>query len=518
MLDRCARFHAGVLFLRWPIRNQIFIPFAAVVLLAMAAMTTVAAVQAARQRETQTLAQLQNVVETLAHSSVPYTEAVLQKMSGLSGAEFIACDARGGVMASTLRVEASLPAEFGAAVGGGELKSLTSQPTVALGDNRYFLARIEPRGDANVRSLFVLYPVATWSRARWDAVLPPLAVGAGAILLSSLASGWLAQRFSRRIRLLQEQVAAIAGGDFSEIVADPRRDEIQELVVSVNSMSAQLRDMQQAIRQSERTRLLAQLAGGLAHQLRNAVTGARMALQIHQQRCGTAPDDRSLSVALRQLALTETQVRGLLSLGRGKRCQPAICDPRQIVEEVVSLVEPTCEHAGVSLALTRAAEGGVETPDAVRADLESLRAAVLNLVTNAIEAAGPGGQVTLQTLRQEGMSIFEVADNGPGPAAHVANMLFEPFVTSKPEGVGLGLSLARQVAIDHGGNLTWSREADRTVFRLMLPAAGKATDANGQSTPSSVKSEIPIPNSEIQGTHADHGSSQRCPRAGWATH
>src|SRR5262245_21596113 len=94
--------HPGSPVLRWPIRNQIFVPFVAVVLLAVAAMTAVAAVLAARQREAQTLGQLQNVVETLAHTSVPYTEGVLHKMSGLSGAQFVACDARGTVVASTL--------------------------------------------------------------------------------------------------------------------------------------------------------------------------------------------------------------------------------------------------------------------------------------------------------------------------------------------------------------------------------------------------------------------------------
>jgi signal transduction histidine kinase len=484
--------------LRWPIRNQIFVPFVAVVLLAVAAMTAVAAVLAARQREAQTLAQLQNVVETLAHTSVPYTEGVLQKMSGLSGAQFVACDARGEVVASTLPDGISLPASFGVEAGASDLTSLASQPTVTLDDTRYFLAQMEPRGNPNVRALFVLYPVASWTRARWSAILPPLAVGAGAILLSSLASGWLAQRFSRRIRLLQEQVAAIAAGDFSAIVASPRRDEIQELVASVNSMSAQLREMQNTIRQSERTRLLAQLAGGLAHQLRNAVTGARMALQLHQRRCDAPPDDKSLSVALRQLSLTETQVRGLLSLGRTEPSQRALCDAGRIVADVASLVEPICEHAGVTL--ERDADGSIESAARVRADQESLRAAVLNLVTNAIEAAGPGGRVALRTVAQDGRAGIEVGDNGAGPPARVADTLFEPFVTSKPEGVGLGLALARQVAVDHSGTLTWKREADQTVFRLMLPAID-ATSAKVHDASASARSEIRNPKSEIESTH-----------------
>lgn len=481
---------------RWPIRNQILVPFVAVVLLAVVAMTAVAAVLAARQRDAQTLAQLQNIAVTLAHTSVPYTTPILEKMRGLSGAHFVACDAKGRVVASTLAPGTTLPEGIDSPLGNQQLESLANQPTLLLDGTRYFLARMEPRSDATVRALFVLYPEESWSRARWNAALPPLAVGGSAVLLTAVVSGWLAQRFSRRIHLLQEQVAAIAAGDFSEIAAGGRQDEIQELVTSVNSMSSQLRQMQQTIRQSERTRLLAQLAGGLAHQLRNAVTGARMTLQLHQRRCTSASDDKSLAVALRQLALTETQVRGLLSLSRGEQMRLATCHVNDIANDVASLLQPTCEHARVTLDLSLAA-----TACPVRADLESLRAAILNLVTNAVEAAGIGGQVTLKTVHAAGTIGIEVVDTGRGPAGGVADSLFEPFVTTKPEGVGLGLALARQVALDHGGSLSWKREAERTIFRLTLPAAPYC-DATQDLHATASPSEIRNPNSEIAASSA----------------
>lgn len=475
--------------MRWPIRIQILVPFVAVVLLAVVAMTAAAAWLAAARSDARTVAQLRDVVETLSHTNVPYTSSVLEKMKGLSGAHFVACDERGKVLASTLPSGTPLPAQFGTTLRSGETKTLTDQPGIELGQTRYLLARMEPHGDASVRALFVLYPESSWSRARWDAALPPLAVGAGAVLLTAAVSGWLAQRFGGRIRLLQEQVAAIAAGDFREIAAGGRQDEIQDLVGSVNAMSAQLRQMQDTIRQSERTKLLAQLAGGLAHQLRNAVTGARMALQLHQKRCAAGAGDKSLFVALRQLELTETQVRGLLSLGRGERRELMACDLGRLVEEVATLVEPICEHARVTLEL----DGNWE-PSEIPGDREALRGAILNLVMNAIEAAGPGGAVTLRSSACDGQTVLEVEDTGRGPLGETAENLFDPFVTTKPEGVGLGLSLARQAALDHGGDIAWTRKNERTVFRFALPA-GRPVH----------KSEIQNPQSEMAlGSAAPH--------------
>jgi len=65
--------------------------------------------------------------------------------------------------------------------------------------------------------------------------------------------------------------------------------------------------------------------------------------------------------------------------------------------------------------------------------------------------------------------VIEVSDSGPGPPAEIAAKLFEPFVTGKPEGIGLGLAIAKQAAEAHGGRLSWERREGKTVFRIELP-------------------------------------------------
>ena len=103
-------------------------------------------------------------------------------------------------------------------------------------------------------------------------------------------------------------------------------------------------------------------------------------------------------------------------------------------------------------------------------DAGQLGQLVLNVLGNAVEAAGPGGEVDVRLAAEKDRLVLEVRDSGPGPAEEVAGRLFEPFVTGKPEGVGLGLAVARQVVEAHGGRIGWRREAGRTVFRIELAA------------------------------------------------
>jgi signal transduction histidine kinase len=103
---------------------------------------------------------------------------------------------------------------------------------------------------------------------------------------------------------------------------------------------------------------------------------------------------------------------------------------------------------------------------------------VVNLLTNAVEAAGHGGHVEV-TVEQtgDGRCVVEVWDSGPGPIAKVARRLFQPFVTGRSDGVGLGLFVARQAAEAHGGRLDWRRKDGRTCFRVELPAGeGESAD------------------------------------------
>lgn len=464
--------------MRYSIRNQVLLPILAIQAVAIAAITTASVSLAEHRTERQIVERLDGVVDALGGSSFPLTDGVLARMHGLSGAQFIAYDLEGRPVAASDPAFLKGAPDLGtiSAVSQGRAGSLNDAPSLAIGGRAHLAVRIgSPSQSAKSRSgLLILYPESSWREARWESAQAPLILGAGALAVMAAVTSWIAHRISGRLRRLENQVARIAEGDFRELELGTNRDEVHDLGRSINLMCAQLREMKRTIARTERAHLLAQLAAGLAHQLRNALTGARMSIQLHLKRCRTDGGDASMDVALRQLSIIEEQVRGLLTLGRVEERPHHPCDLGRLVDEVASLVEPTCRHARVGLVI-----GPRHGIPRVLADGPSLRAAVLNLVLNAIEAAGPGGSVTIELIHDGPSSTIRVSDTGPGPPPGLSDSLFDPFVTGKPEGVGLGLALARQVAEAHDGSLTWAREGGWTRFRLSLPGGSPNDEADG---------------------------------------
>jgi signal transduction histidine kinase len=458
--------------MRWSIRNQILVPLIGIQAVAVTAATLTTATLAAGRSEREIIGRLNDLLDTLEHGSFPYTRSVLAKMRGLSGAHFIAWGPEGQVTETSLPALDGLPIALRAVPAAIHMDSLAESPSIRVGGTRYFTVSVRSPTGSRGGSLVVLYPETSWRQARREAAMPALLLGIGSLGVMVLVTSWIAHRMSSRIRRVQQQVAGIAAGDFRELDPGGRSDEVADLTKSINRMCSQLKGMRQTIQQSERARLLTQLAAGLAHQLRNSLTGARMSVQLYVKRHPAQAADEALAVALRQLELTEEQVKGLLSAGRVERSPPEVCDLHALLGDVARLVDPACHHANVTLSQVRRDGAGALK---LFAEPSSLRAAILNLALNAIEAAGQGGTVSLEAYSQNGEVSIEIVDSGPGPPPDLADVLYEPFVTSKPEGVGLGLALVRQVALDHAGRLSWARAGEATRFILTLPQAEGTT-------------------------------------------
>jgi len=454
--------------MRWGIRSQLLLPLLTLLLGVVGMATWTALASAARARH-QLEKQIHDVALTVNAVTFPRNVQTLRLMKGLSGAEFLLCDAgrlpltddAGRPLTTLPAVPASLPEP------NDDWQALHLGPRLNVGRASYFCQGI-PLGQEKLHILYIFYPETQWREALWGAIRPALffgvIVGMAALVLTVL----VAQRLGRRIQEMERRTRLIASGDFSPMPLPARNDELRDLGLSVNEMAQKLAQLQDAVTRTERLRLLGQVSGGLAHQLRNGVTGARLAVQLHLREAKNGATE-TLEVALRQLALVEMHLKRFLDLGRHNDSRREPCPLAMILSETVALLQPQCQHAGIELALDTAAGGAA----VVQGDADQLRHLFLNVIQNGVEAAGPGGwvRVRLTVADAARRGIVEVEDSGPGPGADLGERLFEPFVTGRAEGVGLGLAVARQVAEAHGGTISWDRRTGHTCFRIELPAA-----------------------------------------------
>ena len=486
--------------MRWSLRYQLLIP-PAVLLLGVAGTTTWTATASAARARRDLETRMRNVAETLIRGpTFDLSHPILRQMRLLSGAEFVYRSAGGRYVPTLDAVPDDLPPPEAAHDDPQELRL---EARVRVGGEPYLCSgvRLAPPREG---TLYILYPEALWRNALWEAVRPSLILGGFLGLASVALAVGVGQRLTRRIQELERRTRQIADGDFSPMPLPRRDDELRDLGRSVNEMAERLARFQEAVQRTERLRLLGQVSGGLAHHLRNGATGARLAVQLHlrehdawQQGKGPPPDPEALAVALRQLTLVENNLKRFLDLGNGKRAQAQPCSVRALVGEAVALLQPQCRHAGIELRWQPPVEELT-----LSGDLGQLQQLFFNVLGNAVEAAGPGGWVQVDCGLKDRASaiVVEVTDSGPGPPAELAARLFEPFVTAKPEGVGLGLAVARQVAEGHGGGVSWSRKDGHTCFRIELcgrPAhdakAGKLEEERKAPEPASGPSLAPSP-------------------------
>ena len=145
-------------------------------------------------------------------------------------------------------------------------------------------------------------------------------------------------------------------------------------------------------------------------------------------------------------------------------------DLREVCRRVIQLLSYDAMKSNVTIKL----EGDVDLP-AVFGAPDRLQQAVLNLVLNAIQVMPHGGWVALQTSAGDGLVRLSVTDTGPGLPRDLAEELFDPHVTTKPGGSGLGLPLVRIIAEDHGGSVWYRSDPGKgATFTLVLPTAREA--------------------------------------------
>jgi two-component system sporulation sensor kinase B len=206
----------------------------------------------------------------------------------------------------------------------------------------------------------------------------------------------------------------------------------------------------------------ASIAASLVHELRNPLAAVKGLLELIRRGDHDERTRGRLDVVLAEVARMEDMLRS-----RTAPPAPAMVDTGALVDDVIAVIEARAMAAGVTVHRTGAGAGA-----AVAGDRQQLKAALLNLVGNAIEATAPGGRVVITTVATGGEVAIEIADTGRGLAPDDLARLGTPFFTRRPGGTGLGVLLARATVTQHGGSLTYrSTPGMGTTARIVLAEA-----------------------------------------------
>ena len=293
---------------------------------------------------------------------------------------------------------------------------------------------------------------------RWLVALllaaPVLATVVGVFIVRSVAGP---------IATLRAGAVRLASGDLRTRIDVDTPDEFGALARQFNAMTASLEEHQRRLVQSEKLAGIGRLAAGVAHEINNplaVILGYARVLRKKE----TGPLAEDLKVIEEEAIRAKDIVEGLLDLSRPIPPGRARVDLRATCDEVVSRLR----DAGVLDGVAVAVDGRGET----EGHGDKLRQVVLNLVRNAAEAAGPGGDVAVHVASDPAADRVTVEDSGPGLDPATADRLFEPFFTTKDRGTGLGLAVSRAIARAHGGDvLAAGRAGGGAAFTLWLPHA-----------------------------------------------
>jgi hypothetical protein len=268
----------------------------------------------------------------------------------------------------------------------------------------------------------------------------------------------LADRYVEPIHEVAAAAQNIAARGLEPVPEANRRDEVGLLTRSFNDMVSQLRrarEREHELNRLERFTALGQLAGGLAHEIKNPLNFISLALdQLRTRYSAQLTQDRD--GYLRQLVIMKDEVHRLSELvqsflhyGKPIEIHPAPTDLRQLIDGVLAISESKLRSQGIEV--NQSPNGAAAM---LNVDAEKLRTCFVNVVANAIQAMPDGGKLSIGIGQQDGTLEVSFSDTGPGIDPEIAEHVFEPFFTTKREGIGLGLFLSKAIIETHGGRIS----------------------------------------------------------------
>jgi signal transduction histidine kinase len=283
----------------------------------------------------------------------------------------------------------------------------------------------------------------------------------------------MARKLLEPVKALDRAASEVSRQNYGYRVETDRDDELGRLAHTFNTMCASIQQARAELVRQERISTIGRLSSSIVHDLRNPLAaiygGAEMMVDSDLPEAQMKRLAGNIYRASRRM---QGLLQDLLHVSRGKTASPEVARLREVATAAVESVREAAEAQGVQVS--------IEIPEEIELSLERNRIerVFTNLVSNAMEAMGGAGEIRISASMIRGEAVVEVEDDGPGIAPEIRANLFQPFVTAgKKNGLGLGLALARQTLLDHGGDM-WveSEPGCGATFLFRLPVLASVAE------------------------------------------
>jgi signal transduction histidine kinase len=249
---------------------------------------------------------------------------------------------------------------------------------------------------------------------------------------------------------------------------------LKRMADQVGAVVERLEKSQREALRAEQLAAVGQMAAGMAHELRNPLMSMKILVQSATERSGTGTlGGRDLVVLEEEMTHLERSIQTFLDFARPPSLDKRAFSVQDLIRQTIELVSGRAEQQGVRLECRLP-----EAPIVIQADVGQFRQVLLNLLLNACDALAQGGKAWVEAeVGPDAWLTVRVVDTGCGLPAKLGQEIFQPFVSTKETGMGLGLSICKRIVESHGGEISAAnRPEGGAVFTVKLPMPAAPTN------------------------------------------